>query len=299
MTNVTSTAATLLANLPTAEAAREKFQEAGLFGPALDWAVRTGAFERHMARTTAAKAVALEEASRLLPEARDLQKEVLALVLIWSELRGEGGPSGLGGDDASTYRLRWAQVLGKGRRKASDGASWDAALEAAGAGFAERLRLRGVATIRIQPDGEERLAISTEDPAGSSEPVARFEVWLVPPRTRDLAGRLARWGLAEAVGVARNLPAPMAFLAVQVELEGSARDWAAIWNWAETAAPYEVGLSWAAAQEKRGIDIGSSEDPEGEAAARVAGEIAGYEGSELSTFIRGAVAQYRAECSGQ
>jgi hypothetical protein len=299
MTNVTSTAATLLANLPTAEQAKKKFEDAGLFGPALDWAVKTGAFERHMARVTAAKAVALEEAKRLLPEARDLQVEVLAFILTWAELRGEGGPSNLGGDDASTVRLSWAQVLGKGRRKASDGPAWDAALAEAGSGLAEQLRLRGVATIRIAPSGEERILVSTEDLAGSEEPVAGFEVWLPPSLTRDLVGRLARWSLAEVAGVACNLPPPMPFLAVQVELEGSARDWAAVWNWAETAAPYEVGVAWASRQNKAGRDIGSGDDPEGADAARAAGAALGYEGSALSTFVRGAVTQYRAECSGQ
>lgn len=286
MTSITS----ILSAIPTAEAAREKFQDMGLFGPALDWAVRTGAQERHQARTAAAKAVAMAEASRLLPEATDLQREILALVLIWAEIGGAA--------EAGTTRLVWARVLGKGRRLASDGQAWTAAIETAGVGLAERLRCKGIATIKIAPSGEERLAISTEM-AGSEEPVPQFEAWLPPPRTKDFTAQLARWALEETVmEESRRLPSGSpAWLPVRVELAGSPRSWAAVWNWTHTAAPYEVGLSWEAQQEAQGRDVGSGDDPVGANAARRAGEQLGYGGTELETFIRGATDQYRSECS--
>lgn len=279
----------ILASVPTAEAARERFQDAGLFGPALEWAVRTGAQKRHMARTAAVREVALVEAKRLLPEATDLQVQVLALVLIWAEIAAAA--------EAGTMRLSWARVLGKGRREASDGPAWTAAVEAAGVGLAERLRCRGIATVKVAPAGEERLAISTEM-AGSEEPVPQFEAWLPPPRTKDFTVQLARWALEETVmGASHRLLSEPAWLPVRVELVGEARDWASVWNWVETAAPYEVGVAWASRQNKAGRDVGSGDDPVGEAAARAAGAAIGYKDSELETFVRGSVAQYQAECA--
>jgi hypothetical protein len=41
---------------------------------------------------------------------------------------GRGGPCGAGGPGRSTDRAPWAQMLGKGRHLADDGAAWDAAL---------------------------------------------------------------------------------------------------------------------------------------------------------------------------
>jgi hypothetical protein len=47
------------------------------------------------------------------------------------EIHGVGGPMGLGGPDGATGRMSWARRLGKGRRFASDGGAWSAAIAAA------------------------------------------------------------------------------------------------------------------------------------------------------------------------
>ena len=78
--------------------------------------------ERHASRVAAA-----ERAARAaLPECADSLVAALCLV----EAGGTGGPGGYAGD--ATRRMSWATGLGKGRRQATDGGAWTAAIVAAG-----------------------------------------------------------------------------------------------------------------------------------------------------------------------
>lgn len=55
-----------------------------------------------------------------------------AMLLCQIEVAGVGGQMGLGGDERGTVRSGWAQTLGKGRARASDGQAWTAAIRDAG-----------------------------------------------------------------------------------------------------------------------------------------------------------------------
>lgn len=79
---------------------------------------RATAPDRHKSRVDTARA-ALE---RAFPDA---PRERLATICAL-EVGGVGGPRGFAGE--ATARMGWASNLGKGRRQATDGSAWDAAI---------------------------------------------------------------------------------------------------------------------------------------------------------------------------
>jgi len=81
------------------------------------------AAERHAGRVAAATAAA----RGAYPAATDRQ---LGALMALEASDGIGGPGGYAG--GGTARMGWARGLGKGRRQASDGAAWTAAIAAAG-----------------------------------------------------------------------------------------------------------------------------------------------------------------------
>lgn len=109
---------------PTRSAAVAALAEKGVTGPLADLLSRSGGSERAAARVQwlqacAARAVCEEDVYDLL----------VALAIV--EGRGIGGILDAGGE--GTARTPFAAALcGKGRKQASDGAAWDAAIEAAG-----------------------------------------------------------------------------------------------------------------------------------------------------------------------
>ena len=109
---------------PTRSSAVAALGVQGVTGPLADLLSRSGGSERAAARTQwiidcASRAVCEEDRNDLL----------VALALV--EGRGVGGILDAGGE--GTARTPFASALcGKGRKQASDGAAWDAAIEAAG-----------------------------------------------------------------------------------------------------------------------------------------------------------------------
>jgi hypothetical protein len=85
---------------------------------------RATAPARHAARVACTLAAVREF---LGPDHTDA--EMVAELLC--DLNGIGGPFGAGGFGAATVRRPWASALGKGRRRASDGPAWMAAVESA------------------------------------------------------------------------------------------------------------------------------------------------------------------------
>ena len=66
---------------------------------------------------------------------------------------GVGGPAGAGGTRCGTARAPWAQSLGKGRARASDGGAWDAALADASVRLASAAGAPG-GNVTLEPTGE-------------------------------------------------------------------------------------------------------------------------------------------------
>jgi hypothetical protein len=97
---------------------------AGISGPAADLLIRAGAAHRAALRTVGA-ATAAAAWGDLTPGAVSAAS-ASAYIL---DAVGVGGPLGLGGD--STARHPAFAQLGKGRKNASDGGAWSAAIEAA------------------------------------------------------------------------------------------------------------------------------------------------------------------------
>lgn len=89
----------------------------------IDLHLAATAHERHASRVAAAKTAARAH----YPTATDRQ---LGAIMALEASDGIGGPGGYAG--GSTARMAWASVLGKGRRQASDGSAWTAAIAEAG-----------------------------------------------------------------------------------------------------------------------------------------------------------------------
>lgn len=96
--------------------------------------------DRHAARVVASTQVARD----YLESSDDIDGDVtdrMVGTLLTLEAGGTGGRGGFGlGDDGDrgTSRMSWAGRLGKGRRHASDGGAWTAAITQAGSTMTER-----------------------------------------------------------------------------------------------------------------------------------------------------------------
>lgn len=129
----------------TAAVERERLEPLGLPELAVEALVREGGPDRHRARVAAAEAAALTAAkwTRDAAEAEPLpypqnEAELAALgaALITLEVAGVGGRDGVEG--LGTERMPYFRPLGKGRKQATDGAAWTAALEEAARRLLER-----------------------------------------------------------------------------------------------------------------------------------------------------------------
>jgi hypothetical protein len=92
--------------------------------------LRVTAAARHESRIAAALAAVCAAYPAASPD------QLTAILALEGEHGGSGGRRGYNADTqagiASTARMRWARGLGKGRRQASDGGAWTAAVEGAG-----------------------------------------------------------------------------------------------------------------------------------------------------------------------
>lgn len=211
---------------------RVSLADRGVTGAAADVLVRLGAPARHAARV---------EFVRSLGDDCD--------VVAWSILDavGVGGTAGLGGD--ATARHPALSQCGKGRKQASDGPAWTAAIRAAAelrrAGrrvliTAEETTTSSVAGrlhwrigIELFGDGpvDEGTVWSTDDcddPGPDGEPWGRARSVYAAPWIVALAGVV----LARLTGIAPDLRADAL---AGVEIQGDAAAWAALYNAAHGA----------------------------------------------------------------
>lgn len=106
--------------------AEAALREQGVEGAAAEFLLRRSASDRHAMRVAKVR----EAVREALPTAHLGGGEADALVFLTTlDAVGVGGPQGVGGD--ATARVPAFAGLGKGRKQASDGPAWTAAIEAA------------------------------------------------------------------------------------------------------------------------------------------------------------------------
>jgi len=125
--------------VPTAFAERERGEGMGLTGEALDLFVKAGAHRRHEMRVKIAQDTLMAVGRAAIPpeefkaNGAGVRLDALAtrLAILAGKLDGGGvgGRFGCGGD--ATKRMPGLHQLGKGRKRASDGDAWTAAIEEA------------------------------------------------------------------------------------------------------------------------------------------------------------------------
>ena len=206
---------------------RVSLADRGVTGAAIDVLVRLGAPARHAARV---------EFVRALSDDCD--------VVAWALLDavGVGGRAGLMGE--GTARHPAFAACGKGRKHASDGAAWTAAI--ASAAEIRRAGRTVLLTAEETPEGAHRLCIELR----GSGPVSTGTVWssddIADPGPSDQPWGLARseaaapWiavvagvVLARITGIAPDLRDDVL---TGVEIEGDAAAWASLYNAAHSAA---------------------------------------------------------------
>lgn len=110
----------------TRREAAQVLEDAGVFGDAAEQILRETAGRRHEWRSE----TALESARAWVREKTemeaDLSVEMGALCVLLADMGGPGGPQGIGG--GSTSRHPAFGGCGKGRKQASDGDAWTAAI---------------------------------------------------------------------------------------------------------------------------------------------------------------------------
>lgn len=124
---------------------KAKFEEMGITGNALDALLRETSKARHESRVKDAKIAAVTAAKNCLykgsantPDEDAFWRPIFALWgagLCLLDQVGIGGRDGVSGD--ATDRVPGLDVLGKGRKQASDGGAWDAAIKEAGIDLAK------------------------------------------------------------------------------------------------------------------------------------------------------------------
>lgn len=97
-----------------------------------DLRIAAGAPSRHESRVRAAERELASLVGVCAPDDREVELDDeqirQAKLIAQIELHGIGGDLGLGRGLLGTARMSWARKLGKGRRHASDGDAWDAAI---------------------------------------------------------------------------------------------------------------------------------------------------------------------------
>ena len=192
---------------------RVSLADRGVTGPAADVLVRLGAPARHAARV---------EYVRALGDDCD--------VVAWALLDaiGVGGRAGLTG--AATARHPALRGCGKGRKQATDGAAWTAAIAAAAE--IHRAGRTVVLTAEETPDGR-RLLVELR----GSGPVSTGTVWSsadvgAAEETAEWIAAIAGVVLARLTGIAPDIGASAL---AGVEIAGGAEAWSRLYNAAHAA----------------------------------------------------------------
>ena len=145
-TNRTSWVGTASA-VPTRRAEESRLRELGVEGDALELLLKEGAPARHAARVQAANAAA---AATHDCDAEEGEPCVGCLVILVADIIGVGGRSDAEG--RGTDRIPPLGVLGKGRKQATDGPAWDAAILAAAISHLFPLIRENAGVVELTPD---------------------------------------------------------------------------------------------------------------------------------------------------
>lgn len=187
-------------NVVTRQMDADRFAALGITGAALDALVQEQAPARHASRVQAAWDAARRAAFDLL-DGKDVEEvgqdmkselDLLAQLLAILDAAGWGGPGGVGGD--ASGRLGCFSRLGKGRKQATDGPAWSAAIA-------------DVAHAPASPDGQGPWVyadLGADSPGltiTNGQDTAFLPVSWMPPDVRAAAYTMAREGLRRAAGL--------------------------------------------------------------------------------------------------
>lgn len=190
----------------TARALREHLETLGIHGPAQDALVKDTAPMRHECRVGVVLAAVRKAADG---------SEAIAWLLLVLESLGIGGRDGVEG--WASERMPWASVLGKGRKQATDGGAWDAAIAAALAQVASGLR--DIVVYPIDTD----VVVGCNDTTGRECSVHFTDLDMEDHGAMRWARTFARRGLRQVVGLPQGLPAAM-------RVDGTPKQWATLVN---------------------------------------------------------------------
>lgn len=191
---------------PTRSALSEQLTAARIDGPAAVAILAETAAIRHQARVTRATAAALAGADMLgddsestldsrAPKARRLAGAV-ALCLL--DACGIGGRMRVSGE--GTQRVPAFSALGKGRKQASDGGAWSAAIKVARAELALQA-VGGAAKVWLCPSGEAGLIVSILSREETVDYRSAEAYVAITPALAPWLMTIAREGLRRAVGL--------------------------------------------------------------------------------------------------
>lgn len=202
-----------LQEITTRREVLEVLTTAGVTGEAAEAACRETASARHAWRVDEAEAAARKAAEAVYGEGTSVL-HLIALML--AELAGVGGTDGVAG--ASTDRLNAFAQLGKGRKQASDGDAWTAAIKASLHRLALSRRTAVCGPLTIEADGPTvNLVERTVD--GEIFLAVNFAE-LIPTAW---VNTLAREGLRRSLGLSPWLDLPVPF-------SGTPADWSVTVN---------------------------------------------------------------------
>jgi hypothetical protein len=146
MTNRTSWGGGTASAVPTRRAEETRLRELGVDGDALDILLRETAPARHAARVEAA----LQAAAATHACDAEGPGCIGCLVVLVADVIGVGGRGDAEG--RGTARLPPFALLGKGRKQATDGAAWDAAILGAAVSHLYPLIRKGPGPVDLTPD---------------------------------------------------------------------------------------------------------------------------------------------------
>ncbi len=115
-----------LSEIGTRKEVENHLESIGIVGPAAEAILGETACFRHAARTRRAAEAAMMWAENTFQQDHEPTNAMMAAFLCALDRFGVGGPMGVSGD--GTLRVPAFRSLGKGRKQASDGAAWTAAI---------------------------------------------------------------------------------------------------------------------------------------------------------------------------
>lgn len=210
---------------------RETLDKAGITGHAAEAVLKETAHIRHKWRVSRAAQAALAWVhEHLTSEAHLAPKHAIMLCMV--DVFGVGGWCDCTGH--GTDRVRPFRYLGKGRKQASDGAAWSAAIRHAADELAQE---SGIVPLGWYCTASEiGVQFRNRSSVGETPPVAWSIDFFVQRKLLPWARAIARLGLRQSLGYPHRLDyACDAPLAITAEAETQPKDWADVLNAVEEA----------------------------------------------------------------